>query len=254
MPISRAISLSAGARPSFCSSLCTAASMLRCWRRLPRLIQSPPRSSSSIAPRMRCVAKVSNCTPWLASKRVSASARPIMPTWIRSSSSMLAGSLAIIWCARRRTSVLYCFSSASFSSRPLAVYMGFSAPGVSVQGWRGGRGSHVGQQCAVRHAAQRRCRGLVGIERRIYRRPVALRGAEEQFGAARHLRGDAFSARGNGCGAEQQVVRHEPGAHRQQLDGGIGVGHRGRVVAGQHDRAHCAAREQAPQVCSGRRG
>jgi hypothetical protein len=31
--------------------------------RLPRLIQSPLRSSSSIAPRMRWVAKVSNITP-----------------------------------------------------------------------------------------------------------------------------------------------------------------------------------------------
>ena len=97
--------------------------MLRWWRRSPRLIQSLPRSSSSMAPRMRWVAKVSNCTPCAASKRLSASVRPIMPTWIRSSSSTLAGSLAIIWCARRRTSGLYCLSIALASSCPLAVYM-----------------------------------------------------------------------------------------------------------------------------------
>ena len=107
--------------------------MLRWWRRSPRLIQSLPRNSSSIAPRMRCVAKVSNITPCAASKRDSASLRPIMPTWIRSSSSTLAGSLAIIWCARRRTSGLYCLIIALASRRPLAVYMGALAPDGSVQ-------------------------------------------------------------------------------------------------------------------------
>ena len=129
MPISRAISLSCGARPSCCCSLCSAVSMSRCCLRLPRLIQSAPRSSSSIAPRIRWVAKVSNCTPCSLSKRVIASARPIMPTWIRSSTSTLAGSLAIIWCARRRTSGLYCLSIAFVSRRPVAVYMG-AAPSV----------------------------------------------------------------------------------------------------------------------------
>jgi hypothetical protein len=64
--------------------------------REPRDIQSPSRNSSIIAPRMRWLAKVSNCTPWVGSNRAMASVRPIMPTWIRSSSSTLAGSLAIM--------------------------------------------------------------------------------------------------------------------------------------------------------------
>jgi hypothetical protein len=55
-----------------------------------------------------------------------------MPTWIRSSSSTLAGSLAIIWWARRRTSGLYCLSNALASRRPLAVYIE-----VQVAGGRG---------------------------------------------------------------------------------------------------------------------
>ena len=44
-PGSRAISVSLGARPGPCSSLCTAVSMVRWWRRSPRLIQSLPRNA-----------------------------------------------------------------------------------------------------------------------------------------------------------------------------------------------------------------
>ena len=61
--ISAAISLSRGTRCSFCCSRCTACSMSFWLLREPRLIQSPSRSSSIIAPRMRWLAKVSNCTP-----------------------------------------------------------------------------------------------------------------------------------------------------------------------------------------------
>ena len=93
-----------------------------CLRRL-RDIQSPSRSSSSMAPRMRWLAKVSNCTPCDGSKRDSASLRPIMPTWIRSSTSTLAGSLTIMWCASLCTSGVYLRNWALRSSVPLAVYI-----------------------------------------------------------------------------------------------------------------------------------
>src|SRR5690606_37815073 len=58
-----------------------------------------------------------------------ASVRPIMPTWIRSSSSTLGGSLAFMWCAIRRTSGTCWRIIASRSSWPLAVYIVSVAPG-----------------------------------------------------------------------------------------------------------------------------
>ncbi len=85
-------------------------SMSRWLLRAERGSQSPARSSSSIEPRIRLAAYTSNWVPWVSSNRLTASIRPIMPAWIMSSSSTLAGSLAIIWCAMRRTSGAYCFA------------------------------------------------------------------------------------------------------------------------------------------------
>jgi hypothetical protein len=52
--------------------------------------------------------------------------------------------------------------------------------------------------------------------------------------------------------AEQQVMDDEPGALRQQLHRGIGVGHAGRPVVGEQQRPHAfgigAAGEQAAQL------
>ena len=77
-----ASSVSVGARPSRCSSLCIAVSMRRSALRVLRGSQSFCRSSSSMAPRMRWVAYVSNWLPWLSSKRCAASMRPIIPAWM----------------------------------------------------------------------------------------------------------------------------------------------------------------------------
>src|SRR5262249_16078568 len=150
-----------------------------------------------------------NCTPCSASKRESASVRPISPTWIRSSTSTLAGSLAIIWCARRRTSGLYCLISVLLSRRPLGVYMMVSSRRGSVRCDEGGR-----------HRARRAQRGRsgggvdgrsgggreqqlagevaqLGVERRavgglgVQAGPVAQHRAEETVGAGVQLLRDA---------------------------------------------------------------
>jgi hypothetical protein len=71
--------------------LCIALSKRRSALRVLRGSQSFCRSSSSIAPRMRCVAYVSNWLPWLSSKRAAASMRPIMPAWMMSSICTLDG-------------------------------------------------------------------------------------------------------------------------------------------------------------------
>src|SRR6218665_1350420 len=59
-----------------------------------------------------------------------------MPTCIRSSSSTLAGSLAIMWCAILRTSGTCWRSSASRWSWPLAVYIGSVVPDTMRRRWR----------------------------------------------------------------------------------------------------------------------
>src|SRR4051812_18634759 len=63
-----------------------------------------------------------------------------MPAWIRSSSSTLAGSLAIICSAMRRTSGWCCASRCDFSMVPCAVYT------VVLLGLSGSAGSGHGLQ------------------------------------------------------------------------------------------------------------
>ena len=71
-----------------------AASSVRSDLRMLRGSQSFWRSSSSIAPRIRCDANVSNWQPCASSKREAASISPIMPAWMMSSICTDAGSLA----------------------------------------------------------------------------------------------------------------------------------------------------------------
>ena len=216
--------------------------------RLPRLIQSLPRSSSSIAPRMRWVAKVSNCTPCAGVEAASASFRPIMPTWIRSSSSTLAGSLAIIWCARRRTSGLYCLSIALLSRRPLAVYMVLSRLQDSVGVRRAApRRSQVQRPAAqlvasARSSSRTSCaapRRRIGRRRPGRRRPSRAARRRESgrrsWRAASAMRSRRGDCGGGGRAAGRSAIR--PCALRQQLHRGVGVGHAGRVVGGEQQRA-----------------
>ena len=74
-----ASSASVGARPSSCSSFEFAASMSRARERTERGTQSRERSPSMIAPRMRCIAKVSKRISRRGSNRSIASTRPIIP-------------------------------------------------------------------------------------------------------------------------------------------------------------------------------
>ena len=217
---------------------------------------------------MRCVAKVSNCTPCAASKRVSASDRPIMPTWIRSSSSTLAGSLAIIWCASRRTSGLYCLSIALASRRPLAVYMVMGSGQVSSmrrrRAARAAAGRAAVQRRQARPAVGRRRRGAAArATRRAQRRSSARgarrrrvdgaqsRSARRESGRRRWSSWSAMrSARGD-CGAtrQQQVEDHQPRSAAPAASSRRRHGSRWRAGAGQQHRPQRArAREHARQV------
>ena len=188
-----------------------------------------------------------------------------MPTWIRSSISTLAGSLAIIWCARRRTSGLYCLSVALRSSWPLAVYMVDSGDSVVACGARRRvRGGRVETACRRQRrrasAALARPGGAapaVGGSSRSPAGSIAAQScstrAEEAVGAGGELRGDALGARRARRGAEQQVEHHQAGALRQQLHRGVGVGHAGRTVVGQQDRAAAESPASAAVAAQNRR-
>ncbi len=167
----------------------------------------------------------------------SASFRPIMPTWIRSSSSTLAGSLAIIWCARRRTSGLYCLSIALLSRRPWRCTCQ-TAPDVLRFRVRG-----CSRPCTSRASAARRWR-CRSDRRRPSRAARRRRSGRRSAPAARRCAARAVLGRGG----QQQVERHQAVALRQQLQAGVGLGHAGRVVGREQQRAHRAAGEQAAEV------
>src|SRR6185369_6080556 len=203
-----------------------------------------------IAPRMRCVAKVSNCTPCAASKRLSASVRPIMPTWMRSSISTFAGSLAIIWWARRRTRPLYCFSVEFRSSWPLAVYM--VEPEIMRLrpcGTPLGRPGKVANRGVLLEArggdpAQVVAGWLARVAGRIDPRPIAHDAPEEVVGARRQLGGDARRARRARRRREHQLGDGEARALGDQLHRRVGVGHARRPVLGEDDRARRVVAEE----------
>src|SRR5678809_1210165 len=133
-----------------------------------------------------------------------------MPTWIRSSISTLAGSLAIIWWARRRTSPLYCFSVVFRSSWPLAVYM--AAPEIM------------------------RTRGRW--------RPWVAR-SDAPAGPSARRRGDAPGARRVRRGAQHHVEHRQAGALGQELHRRVGVGDAVGPVLGKDDGARRLGRGRA---------
>ena len=139
-----------------------------------------------------------------------------MPTWIRSSISTLAGSLAIIWWARRRTSPLYCFSVVFRSSWPLAVYM--AAPEIMrTRGrrrpWVARSGAPAGPSAsapsAMRRTSRRSARRgrLGGVAGRVDRAAQSRSTAPKKSSAQVAIWIAMRSARGElRRGAQHQVV------------------------------------------------
>ena len=182
-----------------------------------------------------------------------------MPTWIRSSISTLAGSLAIIWCASRRTRPLYCFSVVFRSSWPLAVYMVRSGihlacraaemPASRVRdstvgpaardealGARDGAGPHRAASC-----------GSPAGSTRAQSRSTA---PNEPVGAGGDAGGDALGARRVRRGAEQEVGDHQAGALSPAASS---TRRRGSRSAGGRRRAGCGQTASASAASAGRR-
>ena len=170
-----------------------------------------------------------------------------MPTWIRSSSSTLAGSLAIIWCARRRTSGLYCLSIELTSSWPLAVYMDRGSGGNQFKAWasplRLPRATAMRMRCR-RPAARRRSATALAARRRQQHRARQARAGRGGGASAAWLAG---STRAQSCSSAPRKVS----AQRASCVGDALRARRGRRRTEQQVEDHQAAR--AARAASSRR-
>ena len=182
-----------------------------------------------------------------------------MPTWIRSSISTLAGSLAIIWCASRRTSPLYCFSVEFRSSWPLAVYM--VAPEIMGSA-TDANGAALRPSCEAKSPSrQRRCAKRAATRRQQVAGPAARTGRRPDrrapSRAARRRRSGRRTTpawrrcarRAASCGAapSSRSMTTRPARCGEQLHRRVGVGDARRPVLGEHDRA----RRSAPRAVAG---
>ena len=176
-----------------------------------------------------------------------------MPTWIRSSISTLAGSLAIIWCARRRTSAAVLLRASS--SGPAGLWRcTWCAPRDSLNAAADGG---VGVACrARRRSADRRRRASTRARSRTRRRssasalasaspagsiadPVAQH-ARRRSRRRRSPSASRCARRAASCGAapSSRSCTTRPARCVEQLHRRVGVGHaRGPVVGEQRSGA-----------------
>ncbi len=182
-----------------------------------------------------------------------------MPTWIRSSSSTLAGSLgdhlmresSHQWAVLLEQHVGVVVALGGVHGCRLRGN-GFSAWHGCAAPWRAGSGgvSPIGSCASWARSRRSSCGSAASLRRGggVEHHAVVDRRTQEALGAFGQALAKTIGARPMRVGQQQQIVRQPARPLRQALEPGVGLGQAARRIACLQHRAHRSGGEQSRQV------